>query len=201
MELEPIDRVSRSTARARLERNLFASVGLAAAALGLLLYPGYGGIAGQSPQLHSWYAISLVIVVVVMPVALGIMTWIVPRRLTRALGGATALVFLLAMAVFPWGLIGDHLTHNQPPWFQGIHAVHAMIAAIVWQNRAVWMVGLAHGVIIGLVQYAVRPDSLRISLLDALGSTTFALILMGVTIALMMAADRQDRATAQAHQY
>jgi len=193
-----VDRISRTTAHARVERVLLSSVALATVCLTALLYPGFGGIQGQFPQLHPWYAWALLGVVSGMPVLLGVLVWLLPRPVVRALSGTTALVFLAAMLMFPVGLVGTHLTHDQPPWFQGIHAVHALLAAVVWQNRGVWLVGLLHGPIIGLVQFQVRPDSLRISLLDALGSTSFALILMGVTVALMAAADRQDRAMAQA---
>ncbi len=193
-----IDRVTRGTARARLERNIYTALGFAAVALGVLLYPGYGGIQGQHPQLYPAYAVGLAVVAVGLPAMLGIMAWWAPRRTTRAVAGVTTLVFLVGMATFPLGLIGDHLDHDQPPWFQGIHAVHAMTAAIVWQHRAVWLVGIAHGPIIGLVHHVVRPDSTRNAVVDALGSTTFALILMGVAIALIMAADRQDQAASQA---
>ena len=67
-----IDRVSRKTARARLERLLFLAVGVAGVVYGALLFPGRSGISGQSPQLIPSYADFLVFVAVVMPILLSV---------------------------------------------------------------------------------------------------------------------------------
>ena len=194
----PIDRVSRHTARARLERLLFLAVGVAGLVYGLLLYPGSGGIKGQSPQLEPTYAWFLVIVSLVLPVMLGVLVWVLPRQWMRAIAGTTCLVFAVAMVLFPFALTGDYLADDQVPWFQGIHALHAMIAAIVWQGRFVWIYAIAQGPIIGWVQLMVREDSQRAAFLDAIGSTEFAVILMGAAVAVVGAADRQDRASERA---
>src|SRR5690606_19953146 len=162
---------SRQTARARLERVFWLAVGIAGVVYGILLYPGKAGIAGQSPQLIGWFAIFLVFVAVLMPVLLGIFTWFLPRQLMRALAGGTVIVFLACMALFPYAMLDQHLEDNHVPWFQGIHALHAMIAGVVWQNRTVWLYAIAQGPIIGWAQLMVRPDSGRASLLDAVGST------------------------------
>jgi two-component sensor histidine kinase len=194
----PIDRVSRHTARARLERLLFLAVGVAGVVYGALLYPGKGGISGQSPQLEPTYAWLLVFVALVMPVLLGVLVWVLPRQWMRAIAGTTCVVFAGAMVLFPFALTGDYLQDDQVPWFQGIHALHAMIAAIVWQGRFVWIYAIAQGPIIGWVQLMVREDSQRAAFLDALGSTEFAVILMGAAVAVVGAADRQDRASERA---
>lgn len=196
----PIDRVSRNTARARLERLLYLAVGIAGIVYGLLLYPGKAGIAGQSPQLETTYAWFLVIVSVVFPILLGALTWALPREWMRTIAGGTCITFLVAMAMFPFALLGEHLADDQVPWIQGIHGLHAMIAAIVWQNRWVWLYAIAQGPIIGWVQFLVRPDSERAAFLDAVGSSEFAVILMGAAIAVVRAADRQDRASERARE-
>lgn len=195
-----IDRHSRDTARARLERILYLSVGIAGIVYGLLLFPGNAGIAGQTPQLEPWYAWFLIFVTIVAPVLLGIFTWFLPREAVRHIAGAVAIVFLGAMALFPLALQGDYLLDDQVPWYQGVHALHAMIAAIAWQNRIVWIYGLLQGPVIGLSQYLVRPDSFKPAFLDAVGSSEFALILMGATIAVVYAADRQDRSSQRARE-
>jgi two-component sensor histidine kinase len=194
----PIDRVSRHTARARLERLLFLAVAVAGVVYGALLFPGPGGIQAQAPQLEPLYAWFLVFVAILMPVVLGALTWILPRQWMRAIAGATCLVFAGAMVLFPFALTGDYLANDQVPWFQGIHALHAMIAAIVWQGRFVWVYAIVQGPIIGWVQLMVRPDSGRAAFLDAVGSTEFAVILMGAAVAVVGAADRQDRASERA---
>ena len=193
-----IDRVSRKTARARLERLLFLAVGVAGVVYGALLFPGRSGISGQSPQLIPSYADFLVFVAVVMPILLSVLTWLLPRQWMRAIGGATCIVFAGTMVLFPFALLGDTLADDQVPWFQGIHALHAFIAAIVWQSRLVWIYAVIQGPIIGWVQLMVRPDSGRAAFLDAVGSTEFAVILMGAAVAVIGAADRQDRASERA---
>lgn len=196
--LTPVDRVSEDTARARLERLLYSSVGLAALIYGGVLYPGSGGISGQTPQLEVWYAAALVGVAIMMPVALGVLTWVLPRRTVRRLAGSTALLFLFGMMAFPWGLSTPTLADNAIPWYQGIHALHGMIAAIAWQRRGVWLYGLSQGVAIGVVQQMVRDDAAKAAFLDGVGSLVFIIILMAATMGVMGAADRLDHASALA---
>ncbi len=193
--LTPVDRVSEDTARARLERLLYSSVGLAALIYGGVLYAGPGGIAGQTPQLEVWYAAALITVSIVLPVALGIVTWLMPRRAVRRLAGATALLFLVGIVVFPWGLSTPTLAHNAVPWYQGIHALHGMIAALAWQRRGVWLYGLSQGVAIGVVQNVVRDDAAKAAFLDGAGSLVFIIILMAATMGILGAADRLDHAS------
>ena len=101
-ELALDDRVSEGSARTRLERLLFASVGFAALVYGAVLFPGINGIEGQTPQLEAWYGRGLIAIAVVFPIVLGVLTWLVPRTVMRRLGAATALLFLVAMMAFPW---------------------------------------------------------------------------------------------------
>jgi len=197
-ELTSVDRVSEDTARGRLERLLYASVGVAAVVYTGVLYPGLGGIKGQFHQLDVWYAWSLVAIGIVFPFALGILAWVAPRRIVRRLAGATAILFLLAMTVFPWGLTAATLMDNRVPWYQGIHALHGMIAAIVWQRKEVWLYGIAQGVVIGVVQNDVRANATKAAFLDGVGSLVFIVILMSATVAIIRAADRLDVASTQA---
>jgi signal transduction histidine kinase len=190
-----VDRVSEDTARARLERLLYSSVGLAALIYAGVLYPGSSGISVQTPQLERWYGVGLITVAIIMPAALGVLTWIMSRRAVRRLAGATALLFLAGMMTFPWGLSTPTLLDNATPWYQGIHALHGMIAAIAWQRRSIWVYGLSHGVVIGVVQQAVRDDEGKAAFLDGAGSLVFVLILMAATLGVMGAADRLDHAS------
>ncbi|NYI40096.1 sensor histidine kinase [Demequina lutea] len=197
-ELTPLDRVSADTARARLERLLYASVGFAALIYGGVLFPGMGGIEGQTPQLEVWYAYALVLIAIVLPFTLGILAWIAPRPFVTRLAGSIAMLFLMAMTLFPWGLTAATLTNNEVPWYQGIHALHAMIAAIVWQRKAIWSYGVAQGIVIGVVQNNVRNNATKAAFLDGAGSLVFVVILMAATVAVIRAADRLDVASAQA---
>jgi len=197
-ELAPVDRVSEDTARGGLERLLYTSVGVAAVVYTAVLYPGLGGIKGQFPQLEIWYAWGLVLIGIVFPFALGILAWVAPRRVVSRLAGATAALFLIAMILFPWGLTAATLTNNEVPWYQGIHALHGMVAAIVWQRKAIWSYGLTQGVVIGVVQNDVRENAAKAAFLDGAGSFVFVVILMSATVAIVRAADRLDIASTQA---
>lgn len=196
--LAPVDRASEDTARGRLERLLYTSVGVAAVVYTAVLYQGLGGIKGQFPQLEIWYAWGLVLIGIVFPFALGILAWIAPRRVVSRLAGATAILFLIAMILFPWGLTAATLTNNEAPWYQGIHALHGMIAAIIWQRKAIWLYGLTQGVVIGVVQNDVRENAAKAAFLDGAGSFVFVVILMSATVAILHAADRLDIASTQA---
>lgn len=197
-ELAPVKRVSEDTARARLVRLLYGSVGFAALIYGGVLFPGLGGIEGQTPQLEAWYGYGLIFIGIVCPFALGILAWTGPRRFVTRFAGSIAILFLVAMTLFPWGLGASTLTDNEVPWYQGIHALHGMIAAIVWQRRAIWLYGIAQGIIIGVVQNDVRDDAAKAAFLDGVGSLVFIVILMGATVAIVRAAERLDVASAQA---
>ena len=190
-----VDRVSEDSARARLERLLYSSVGLAALIYGGVLYAGSGGIARQTPQLDAWYGASLIVIAIVLPAALGVLTWVLTRRSVRRFAGTTAMLFLFAMMAFPWGLSTPTLVDNAVPWYQGIHALHGMIAAIAWQRRTVWVYGLGHGIVIGVVQHAVRDDAGKAAILDAAGSLVFIVVLMAATLGVISAADRLDHAS------
>jgi signal transduction histidine kinase len=197
-ELTGVDRVSKDTARARLERLLFASVGVAALVYSGVLFAGPSGISEQTSQLDPWYAYGLIAVAIVFPMALGVIAWVMPREWARRFGGTTAILFVVAMIAFPWGLDADTLDHNAVPWYQGIHALHGMTAAVVWQRKAVWFYGLAHGVVIGVVQNAVREDEGKAAFLDGVGSLVFIVILMAAAVGVVRAADRLDVASSTA---
>jgi len=197
-ELTLVHRVSEDTARTRLERLLYASVGFAALIYFGVLLPGTGGIEGQTPQLEVWYAYGLIFVGIFCPFALGILAWTAPRRFVARVAGTVAVLFLVAMMLFPWGLGAPTLLDNEVPWYQGIHALHGMIAAIVWQRRAIWLYGIAQGIVIGVVQNDVRDNAAKAAFLDGVGSLVFIIILMAATVAIIRAADRLDVASAQA---
>lgn len=197
-ELTSVDRVSEDTARARLERLLYSSVGAAAVIYTAVLYPGAGGIGRQMPQLESWYAICLVVVAIALPASLGALTWIVSRPAMRNIAVSTALVFLVGMAFFPLGLRGEYLEDNATPWYQGIHALHGMILATAWQSKSIWLYGIGQGVVIGTVQVVVREDAAKAAFLDGVGSFVFIMILMAAATGVIGAADRLDAASRQA---
>ncbi len=185
-------------ARARLERVLFLSVGIAAVAYMGILYPGSAGIAGQTPQLVPWYGIGLIVAAVGLPLVLAILTWFLPREVMRKAAAVTSITFVVAMMAFPLGVIDAPLTDNQPPWFQGIHAVHGVIAALAWQRRLAWLYGLVHGVVITVVQIAVRDGGEFDAVLDGLSSFIFVTILMAASLSTLHVAKLLDDTASQA---
>lgn len=186
------------SARARLERLLYTSVGVATIAYTATLLPGAGGIKRQTPQLDGWYGYGLIGVALVLPIVVGIAAWVLPRRVVRPLAIGTALLFLVAMMLFPVGLPAPLLDGDANPWFQGIHALHGMILATALQRRWVWLYGVAQGVIIGVVQVNVREDAVKSASLTGLNAFVYMTILTAVAFAVMSAADRLDAAAAAA---
>ena len=186
------------SARARLERLLYTSVGVATIAYTGTLLSGAGGIKRQTPQLDAWYGYGLIGVSLVLPIVVGIAGWVLPRRIVRPLAIGTALLFLVAMMLFPVGLPAATLDGDANPWFQGIHALHGMILATAVQRRWVWFYPIAQGLIIGLVQVNVRDDAVKSASLGGLNAFVYMSILTAISFAVMNAAGRLDAAAAAA---
>lgn len=191
-------RTRRFTARARLTRLLYTSVGIAAVVYTGILLGGQTGIKQQTPQLAAWYGYGLIIVGIVLPFALGVLAWVLPHAIIRRMAITTSLLFLVAMMLFPVGLQAATLEGNVNPWYQGIHALHGVILAGATQRRWVWVYGAAQGAIIGVVQAMVREDAVKSANLTALNSFVYVVILMAVAIGVLSAADRLDAASAAA---
>lgn len=184
------------TASARYQRLLYTSEGIAAILYTPILLPGSAGILAQTPQLEPWYGYGLIAVALGLPVVLGILSWFTSRRFLEIFATVTALVFVVAMMLFPLGLPTDTMKDDAAPWYQGIHALHGMIAATAWRHKGIWAYALAQAVVIGVVQNEVRTDAAKASILNSVSSFVFIIILMAVAQSIVGAAYRLD-ATAQ----
>lgn len=186
------------TASARYERLLYTAEGAAAVLFALLLVPGDAGWVQQTPQLTPWYGYGLLVITLVLPMVLGVTAWFVPGRVQRVFATVTVLAFLAAMMLFPLGLPTATLENEAAPWYQGVHALHGLIAATAWRHRGIWAYAIAHGVVIGVVQDWVKTDATKASALSGVNSFVFIMILMAVAQSIVSAAYRLDDAAAQA---
>lgn len=185
-------------ARQRLLRVLFFAIGTAASVFGLLLLRGDGGILGQHDQLHPAYAWCAVTITVIAPALFTVFAYVLPVRTLRVMGAIISLGFVVVQLLWVPAMVEPVMFDDRNPYLQGFTALHATIAAVVWQHRLVWLYPIAQAPIIALTQMGAREDSTLEAILDGIGGLLFSLILVGVAVAVVSAADRQDKAAARA---
>lgn len=185
-------------ARERIQRTLILAVGIAALVFGALLAPGPSGFLAQIDQLRPPFGMATVAVGVVIPASYILLARLLPMRRLLAVVGATSMVFLAIEIAWPLLMDSPLLADDATPWIQGINAVHATGAAIVWPRIVGWVYPLIQGPIVAFTQIQVRADATLPAMLDGIGAIIFGLIVCGVSIALVRAGDRQDTAAAHA---
>lgn len=186
------------SARDRIRRTLLLAVGLGAIVFGALLATGGSGFLAQIPQLRAPYGWATVVVGVVLPALLIVLHRVLPQRALLLYAGITSAVFLVLEVIWPWMMLEPTLADDATPWMQGINAVHATMAAIVWPRIVGWAYPLALGPVVAFVQMQVRDGAAVPAMLDGLGAIIFSLILCGVSIAMIRAGRLQDLAAQQA---
>ncbi|WP_430868135.1 sensor histidine kinase [Demequina aurantiaca] len=185
-------------ARHRMQRMLFFASGIGAIVFGALLLTGGGGIISQMEQLAPIYAWASLSVVILLPASFVVLPFVLPIRAMYALAATVSIGFVVAELLWVPAMLPEFLSHDASPWLQGVTAMAATITAVRWQGRWVWAYALATGPIVAVNQILARKDSTLDAVLDGLGGMVFSLILMGVAMAVVMAADRQDRVAGRA---
>jgi anti-sigma regulatory factor (Ser/Thr protein kinase) len=182
-------------ARERIQRSLYMATGFGALIFGGLLA---GKISSQSSELSASFGISAVLVCVAIPATLTGLAWILPLRALNTMAGGTVVAFVMLQLLWVPSMVVPHLADGAAPWMQGVNAVQATLAAIVWRHKFVWLYAVAQGPIVAAVRYLATGSDMRAALLDGLGAIVFCTILMAVAIALINAAQQQDLVAARA---
>jgi signal transduction histidine kinase len=185
-------------ARHRMQRALFFASGIGAVVFGALLATGGGGIIAQMDQLAPVYAWATLSVVILLPAAFVVVSFIVPMRVLYAQAATVSIGFVVAELLWIPAMTVDVLENDASPWLQGVTAMAATITAVRWRGPWVWLYAIATGPIVAVNQVLVREDATLNAILDGLGGMVFSLILMGVAMAVVDAADRQDAVAARA---
>lgn len=194
--MRPVDR----PARARIQRTLLLAVGIGAVVFGGLLASGANGFLAQIPQQCAPWGVIYVAVGLVAPATLIVLHRALPIRVVLTFAGVTSVTFFVLAIAWPATVIADTLADDATPWIQGINAVHATMAAIVWPRIIGWVYPLALGPLVTITQIQVRDDAALPALLDGMGAVVYCLILCGVSIAMIRAGDQQDAAAATARE-
>ncbi|WP_084125257.1 ATP-binding protein [Demequina sp. NBRC 110054] len=179
----------------RMLRNIYLSCGIGGLVFAALLLPR---AVGQMESLRNVYGITLIVVGLAAPISLAALARWAPIRTMRLVAGATVIVFAVLHVLFPVFLVDGYYSLDGAPWVQGINALHAVIATVVWQNRWVWLYGLAQAPVVMVTQMASRPDSTLLAFQDAIGGTLYALILMGMSLAVVRTAAQVDATAGRA---
>ncbi len=179
-------------ARERVQRALYMATGIGALIFGVLLLPKIGT---QWSELTLSFAVSAVLVGVVIPATLTALAWILPIATLKTIGGGIAVCFVLLQLLWVPSMA---VAHTASPWMQGINAVPATLAAVTYRNKWVWLYGVGQGPIVAIVRYAATGEDLRAAVLDGLGAVVFCTILMLASGAVVGAAQQQDLVAARA---
>ncbi|WNM24671.1 sensor histidine kinase [Demequina capsici] len=173
----------------RMLRNVYLSCGLGGLVFAGLLMPV---ALGQLHELNPIFGLATIAVGLVAPISLALLATWAPIRVMRRLAGTIVIVFALMHVTFPLFLSGGPGTLSGAPWVQGINALHAVIATVVWQSGWVWLYGIAQAPVVYLTQIAAGTSVNPRPFQDAIGGMLYSLILMGVSLAVMRAAHRVD---------
>jgi len=189
-----------STALDRMTRTMYFAIGIAAIIFGVLLSPGYSGFLGQIGQVRApllWFSVATVIV---LPASFVILGRVLPLSVMRGLVTAVAVGFVSSQLLYPLALTVDKLSHQASPWLQGFGAFPACLLAVAWRGRITWVFALLQGPIIVFVSIATRDATLIQAVLEGLGAMVSCSIFAGVSLAVVMAAARQDAVAERARE-
>ncbi|WP_062380885.1 ATP-binding protein [Demequina pelophila] len=187
-------------ARTRVEQTLLTAVGIGAIAFGLLLAPGDSGYLGQIPQMRAPVGVLIVALACGLPATFPLLRLALPHAALVGVARASTLAFVAIQIAWPWFMVDDALRGDAAPWIQGITAVHATTAMVVWRGPARWLYVAAQAPLVASTQLRATADPGLEPYLDALGALVFCVILAGVTYALLSAGDRLDEAAAEARE-
>ncbi|MFN3866638.1 MAG: ATP-binding protein [Demequina sp.] len=185
------------TARERMERVVYTASGIGAIVFGALLFAGPSGIMAQRTQLMPWFWAASLAFAVILPMSL-----IVVARISvtaaRMIGRTAVLGFVASQLLWVPAMTVPILADSGNPWLQGINALPSTIAVVAWRSRWAWVVPLAQGPLVTLVQLQASSGSVRDAVLNGLGAVLFCSIVAGTAMAIARAADLQDEAAERA---
>lgn len=184
-----VAQASETPALDRMLRILYLSCGLSGLVFAGLMLPT---ALSQVEHLEPAYAIGTIAIGLGAPTLLAPLAPWAPLKLLRVYAGLVVITFAIMHLTFPWAIIDGLGTLDSPPWLQGINALHAVIAAVVWNSKWVWLYGIMQAPVVAFTQVLSRPIADERPFVDALGGTLYSLIVMGTSLALIYAAKRVD---------
>lgn len=181
------------TAREGIQRVHYIAIGGAALIFGAL---HVGQIMSQLDELQPAYGYTAAVVSVVMPSMLLLIGWLAPPRFTHAYAKVTVIAYALVHG--SWLLFMTVEYTEQTPWLQSLNAIPAILAAVTWRHPWVWAYALAQFPLVAITNYYSAGGTVRDAVLSGVVSAMFCGIVVGVGLALVFAADQQDRVAAKA---
>jgi signal transduction histidine kinase len=192
------ERATERSALDRMRRTQYTAISIAALVFGALLAGGSGGFLAQRAELVPPFGTIAIVVGVGLPASFGLLSYLVPMRLTNWLATAVAVAFVALQLLWVPMMVNDTLSAS--PWLQGFNAIAAALLATAQRGRAVWLFPVSQGPIVAIVETLSRPGSGQEAVLDGVGALVFCLIITGVAMSVVGAAARQDEVAALARQ-
>lgn len=175
-------------ARERIQRTFYIWIGFGALIFGAL---HLAQILRQLDELNPVYGFMAIAVSVVMPSSLMLVAWLAPGSFTHAYVKLTVVLFVVVHAL--WVPFMTVASADQAPWLQGVNAIPAILAAVAWRHRWVWWYALAQLPLVAITGYLAVGEGWRDPILSGVLSMMFSGILVGVGLAIVAAAERQDQ--------
>lgn len=181
-------------ARERVQRVLYMGNGFGGIVFGGLLA---GKISSQFSEVQPLFGWAALVVGVLIPSSFTVLAWILPLRVLNVVALCTAGSFVVLQLLWLPAMTVPELSDMAAPWMWGFNANHALMVAIVLHRSTAFLFAAAQGPIVALVGWAATGNEFRLSLLDGVGAVLFCTILIGASLALIQAAERQDLVAAR----
>jgi signal transduction histidine kinase len=183
-------------AEARVVRTIVILLGIAVAIYAAL---SLATIVDQSRYVNPVWTTSVALVLFGVPTTLAVVSSSVSLRAMRAVLGAYAVLFLLAVALWIPAMRGEPMPLHISPWPLGITSIGTVPAALAWRPQLAWLAVAANGVLLAVVRYVAAGDvDLTEALLDGVFSIAFSSIFTVVAIVAIRNARDLDSAAATA---
>jgi len=179
----------RHRARERIQRVLYMATGFGSMIFGGLLA---GKISSQFSEVQPLFAWAAFAFGILIPASFTVLAWTLPLRLLNGIAASTAGVFVLLQLLWLPAMTVPELADLSAPWMWGVNATHAVLIAVFTRRNVAFLFAAIQGLIVAFVGNAATGNELRLSLLDGVGAIVFCAILIGVSLALVQAAERQD---------
>lgn len=172
-----------------MQRTLYFACGIGAVVFGGINIPT---IVTQANDFVPWFLWVSLTFGALLPVSMAGLTWLLSMPQMKVLITVLAVGFAAVQAVWVFAMTVPMLSGGTAPWAQSIHALHATLASIAWRPRWAWTYIILQGPLVALPRYYASDAGVVTAGLDGIGNMTFCIILAGVVMALIAAANRQD---------
>jgi signal transduction histidine kinase len=154
-------------------------------------------ISDQFSEVQPLFGWAALVVGVLIPSSFTVLAWILPLRVLHIVAACTAGSFVILQLLWLPAMTVPELAGMAAPWMWGFNANHAVMVAVLLRRSTAFLFAATQAPIVALVGWAATGNEFRLSALDGIGALVFCTILIGASLALVQAAERQDLVAAR----